>query len=102
MSKYDKIKERVDTECEIIDLQIALKYMDIDQNYDFEGEDIRPEEDILKEIDDLAQKRDEFRKSLQLYCKCDYDHISKENGDKTEEFCSNCLKLCKVITYTKK
>lgn len=102
MSKYYKLKKRVDVECKIFDLQIELKYMDIDQNYDEEGEFIRPEEEILQEIEEIAQKRDNMRKSLQLYCKCNYEHIRIESDNKVEESCSNCLKLCKVTTYTKK
>jgi spore coat polysaccharide biosynthesis predicted glycosyltransferase SpsG len=102
MAKYEKLKKRVDIESNIIDLQMQIKYMDIDDNYDENGEFIRSEDDINAEIDVLAEKRDNLRKTLQFYCKCNYEHIRKEFDDKTEDYCSNCLKLCKVITYSSK
>jgi hypothetical protein len=100
MSKFEKLSERVQIQCEIIDLQIKLRYMDIDQNYDQDGDIIQQEEDIMLEIEKLSQSRDELKKTLQFGCKCKYERIKKEESSSISSICSNCLKLHKVTTFT--
>ena len=102
MNKYERLKRKVDLECKIYELQIQLKYNEIDDNFDEEGEEIRPESEIEAEIEDLATKRDNSRKQLQYECKCNGDTVRIDSNDKIEFHCSNCLRLTKVTTYSTK
>lgn len=99
MNKYERLKRKIDLECQILDLQIDLKHYELDDNFDEEGNDIRPEDDILAEIEELAELRDNTRRTLQPYCKCGCDTIRKDYDNKIEHFCSDCLRIVKITTY---